>query len=308
MPPAATCLSHRPTPHPRPASGPHAEPTPRHSPERKRPTPVPPASRRIPAGLPGNGRATLCVHRAAGGVFVTTGPEEAAAAGRGHLRASHADREHVIDLLKAAFVAGRLTKDELDTRAGQAFTARTYAELAPITADIPAGPLAPRPTRRPSRLRDGSARTPGARNAAVASVGSMVSSFLLFAHGVHLDDVNTRVWLTGAFVFFLLGLIFAIGALVELKRSRGQLPPPSGGDTRPPARQRPASRAPDPSPPAPTPDQNRPNRNRPDQNPTNRNRPDRNRADAQPRTSQPDRPRERGAPSPRGGSPIPTTA
>ena len=35
------------------------------------------------------------------------------AAGRGHLRASHADRERVIGTLKAAFVQGRLTKDEL---------------------------------------------------------------------------------------------------------------------------------------------------------------------------------------------------
>jgi hypothetical protein len=38
----------------------------------------------------------------------------------------------VIGILKAAFVHGRLTKDELDTRAGQAFTARTYAELAAL--------------------------------------------------------------------------------------------------------------------------------------------------------------------------------
>jgi hypothetical protein len=39
-------------------------------------------------------------------------------AGRGHLRASHADREHVIGMLKTAFVQGRLTKDELDARVG----------------------------------------------------------------------------------------------------------------------------------------------------------------------------------------------
>src|SRR5216110_986159 len=38
----------------------------------------------------------------------------AGATGRGRLRASHADREHVIAMLKAAFVQGRLTKDELD--------------------------------------------------------------------------------------------------------------------------------------------------------------------------------------------------
>ena len=36
----------------------------------------------------------------------------AGAGGRSYLRASHADREQVIDVLKAAFVQGRLTKDE----------------------------------------------------------------------------------------------------------------------------------------------------------------------------------------------------
>jgi uncharacterized protein DUF1707 len=65
------------------------------------------------------------------------GPADAA--GRGYLRASHADRGHVIDVLKAAFVQGRLTKAELDARAGQAFAARTYADLAALTADLPAG-------------------------------------------------------------------------------------------------------------------------------------------------------------------------
>jgi Domain of unknown function (DUF1707) len=60
-----------------------------------------------------------------------------AAAGRGGFRASHADRDRVIDLLKAAFAHGRLTKDELDERLGQALAARTYAELAALTADLP---------------------------------------------------------------------------------------------------------------------------------------------------------------------------
>jgi hypothetical protein len=51
----------------------------------------------------------------------------AAAASRGHLRASHGDREQVIAVLKDAFVQGRLTKDELDARVGRAFAARTGA-------------------------------------------------------------------------------------------------------------------------------------------------------------------------------------
>ena len=58
-------------------------------------------------------------------------------AGAGRFRASHADREQVIDALANAFVQGRLTKDEFDSRVGQAFAARTHADLAPLTADIP---------------------------------------------------------------------------------------------------------------------------------------------------------------------------
>ncbi|MGH3181339.1 MAG: DUF1707 SHOCT-like domain-containing protein [Streptosporangiaceae bacterium] len=77
-----------------------------------------------------------------------SGDEKAAtAAVRGRLRASHADREQMIDTLKAAFVQGRLTKDEFDARIGQALVSRTYAELATVTADIPAG-LAGAPPRR----------------------------------------------------------------------------------------------------------------------------------------------------------------
>ena len=81
-----------------------------------------------------------------------TGPEDGAAAGHGRLRASHADREHVIDTLKAAFADGRLDKDDLEDRVGQALAARTYAELATVTADIPVGPArAPRPRRAARR-------------------------------------------------------------------------------------------------------------------------------------------------------------
>ena len=53
----------------------------------------------------------------------------AGAGGRGRLRASHADREQVIEVLKAGFVHGRLDRDEFDLRVGQAFVARTYADL-----------------------------------------------------------------------------------------------------------------------------------------------------------------------------------
>jgi DUF1707 SHOCT-like domain len=57
-----------------------------------------------------------------------TGPQDPAAAGGDRLRAGHADREQVIEALKDAFVHGRLTKDELDTRAGQALSTQTRAD------------------------------------------------------------------------------------------------------------------------------------------------------------------------------------
>jgi hypothetical protein len=79
---------------------------------------------------------------------------EAAAEGPGDLRASHADREQVIDTVKAAFARGQLTMGELDARVGQALASRTYAELAAVTVGIPAGSdLArpPKPTRAQRR-------------------------------------------------------------------------------------------------------------------------------------------------------------
>ena len=85
-------------------------------------------------------------------------------AGCGHLRASHIDREHAVGMLRAAFVQGRLTKDEFDSRVGQALTARTYAELAVLAADLPAGLLDAEPLR-------GAARAPARPQRRVARTG-----------------------------------------------------------------------------------------------------------------------------------------
>ena len=72
------------------------------------------------------------------------GDEMVARAGdRGRMRASHADREQVVEVLKAAFVQGRLVKGEFDLRVGQALASRTGAELAALTADITADIPAP---------------------------------------------------------------------------------------------------------------------------------------------------------------------
>jgi hypothetical protein len=62
-------------------------------------------------------------------------------AGHGRLRASTADRERAVDVLKTGFAEGRLTKDEYDARVSQAYAAETYAELAMVTSDLPGGQM-----------------------------------------------------------------------------------------------------------------------------------------------------------------------
>jgi hypothetical protein len=54
--------------------------------------------------------------------------------------AATADRERTIDVLKAAFGEGRLTKEEFDSRSARVLAARTYADLSAIVADLPVGP------------------------------------------------------------------------------------------------------------------------------------------------------------------------
>ena len=75
---------------------------------------------------------------------MATGPWDP---GSARFLASDADRERVVDVLKTAFVHGMLTRDELTLRTGRALTARTYAELAAITAGLTPGP--PRPATQP---------------------------------------------------------------------------------------------------------------------------------------------------------------
>jgi hypothetical protein len=57
---------------------------------------------------------------------------------RSELRASHDDRDRVVELLRVSAGDGRLTAEELDERLERAMTARTYGELARLVADLPA--------------------------------------------------------------------------------------------------------------------------------------------------------------------------
>jgi len=60
-----------------------------------------------------------------------------------NMLAAAADRERTIDVLKAAFGEGRLSKEEFDSRSARVLAARTYADLAAVVNDLPAGPAGP---------------------------------------------------------------------------------------------------------------------------------------------------------------------
>jgi hypothetical protein len=70
------------------------------------------------------------------GEIAPAGDGREPAAGR-ELRASYEDRDRVAEELRVAAGDGRLTADELDQRLEVALTARTYGELAALTADLP---------------------------------------------------------------------------------------------------------------------------------------------------------------------------
>jgi len=135
-------------------------------------------------------------------VATEPGPQAAAAG----LRTSGADRERVIELLKAAFVQGRLAKDEFDARVGRALVSRTYAELAAVGADIPAGPAATvphRPGLASRRVPMNTAVTGGALVMLGANAGLLAAL---------LSGSRTALVLVG--LFTVVGTILAIGAMI----------------------------------------------------------------------------------------------
>jgi hypothetical protein len=153
-----------------------------------------------------------------------------AAAGHGHLRASHADRDKVIGTLKAAFVQGMLAKDEFDLRVGQAFASRTYAELGALSGDLPAGLAAappPQPIRAPAERR---VLRPGRLIAAATVLYAGVWLLALFVLPMNSEGERPP----GFALVVLTGFVY-VGALLvaaerilegwQEKRSGRQLPP-----------------------------------------------------------------------------------
>ena len=145
-----------------------------------------------------------------------------AAPSRGHLRAGHADREHVINTLKAAFVQGRLAKDEFDARIGQTFASRTYADLAAVTADLPPGPAGP-PAASPTRpLTRALTR---AEKAAAWCLYSIVVT-VIFTIAVVPGQITVEAMILTAAVIYSAFLL--LGGLIVIAARHGWLRPCAG--------------------------------------------------------------------------------
>ena len=182
---------------------------------------------------------------------MTAGRADGSADEQGQLRASHADRDQAIDVLKAAFVQGRLTKGEFDLRVGRVFASRTYADLGALTADLPGLVTGAQPSGE-------DARTPGralsfktaARVGAVGASPAVTSAAVVMmqSSGVPAVAGVLLVGLTGVLVTVLLAALLVVLSWVVRRSQRApeQGPPPgrSGLASKRPAssRQLPSAR------------------------------------------------------------------
>lgn len=167
------------------------------------------------------------------------------AGGRGRLRASDADRERVIEVLKTAFVQERLDRDEFGLRVGRALASRTYADLAVLTADIPpARPASARsrePAKEPANKKKKAA--PALACATVATVGMLTAVPPMMPDGWPFA-VPVMVLMCVLFGVVSTGWLLLLHAWLDERAGRQSahgLPPGAGGE---------ASRSPAPGDPA----------------------------------------------------------
>ena len=89
------------------------------------------------------------------------------------MRASDQDRESAAELLREAYVAGRLSREELDERAAAVYSATTWGELRDLTADLPP------PAARTGLPSDIVASRRGPQSTERRLIGQMIWTFVL---------------------------------------------------------------------------------------------------------------------------------
>jgi len=130
------------------------------------------------------------------------------------LRAADTDREYVTGQLGRALAEGRLDLGELDERVTAAWAARTYGELAALTADLPfVEPPRPVPSRNPS--------TPGADTGSLAHPLTWTGGTgVWLAVGL----INVVVWggIVGTLVFLWWIVIIVAGSVLLVELTSGK--------------------------------------------------------------------------------------
>jgi hypothetical protein len=113
------------------------------------------------------------------------------------IRASDADREHAIGMLRDGYATGRLTLAEFDERTTAALASRTWGELRGLTGDLPAPGQRVLPPPAPRQALGGNERLPAA---ALADRGPGLTPILLIA----------VYWLTLTFTAHAAGLLIPV--------------------------------------------------------------------------------------------------
>ncbi|HEY3981618.1 MAG TPA: DUF1707 domain-containing protein [Streptosporangiaceae bacterium] len=146
----------------------------------------------------------------------------------GRLMASAAEREELVDVLKAAFALGRLTRQGLEARVGQTLVARTGADLAALTADLPAGPPATEPVPQPGPAPP---RQPAGRAVTWSACGLL--TLALLAAAVAVPSPSNADHSPVALVLFFVAVVYFMAWLVAgaqlLDTWRRQRSRPAGG-------------------------------------------------------------------------------
>jgi hypothetical protein len=161
------------------------------------------------------------------------------------MRVSHADRDQVVATLQDAFVAGMLTRDELDTRVGRALAARTRGDLAGLAGDLPPVPAgAGRPAAPAGAAAPARRRRPLVRASAQAAC-CLVFAFCMVAIVGHFDPggpgpnpqhAMAKPFLALAFASLIMafglmacGVATSVEQRSDRRRAAAGLPPRSAG-------------------------------------------------------------------------------
>jgi len=149
------------------------------------------------------------------------------------IRASDADREHAVGMLRDAYVCGRLTLDEFDERTTAAFAGRTWGELRGLTRDLPTAgqpgflPPAPRQAQRSGVHPPASMPAGGGRG--LPPVLLIALFWLTFTLAAHAEEALIPV------VFLLLLVVRSAARARCDPGSMSRRPPGQPGSSRPPA-------------------------------------------------------------------------